>query len=431
MVRYRMIGRDVDAVPTQYRSWIVEGQPDFTGQFYTGLKSGDRPFVDITAFLIEGNVVDYNFPIVATTNFVNWKASRNLLPEPIYDAQLAVIDGYYDGYGDGYIDGNGDGYLDGYADGYADGYFDGYGYVYIFGGKSSDKIWRANLNNPTVWEDTGGRLPTPVSGSQLAIIGSRIYLFGGENSQLLDTIYSASVFSPLDWTNHGSLLPKKIKKSQLAIFNDEIYLFGGYTPEGPSDVILKASASNPLQWVDTGFTLPIELFSSHLGIIGDRVYLFGGINSDITDISNILTAPLSDPTDWQFLGSLPAEVSNGHFFTVGDQGYIIAPGITNPPDGQTKILRCDLSTPTQWVNTKKNISGSVSEYQFAFIYDRIFLFGGNGSSIIYASNYFTKYSLDDPSILAYGNITQVQYANTTNKLDLFKLLGFPNWKTDF
>jgi hypothetical protein len=421
-----MIGRDVDASPTQYRSWIVEGEPDFTGEFYTGLKSGDRPLVDVSAYLIEENAVDYNFPIVAFNNFVNWKAVQNLLPESIYDSQLVVLDGYYDGYGDGYIDGNGDGYLDGYADGYVDP-----GYVYLFGGKKSNKIYRAKLSNPAEWEDTEGYLPSELSSSHLAIIGSRIYLFGGENNEILDTIYSASVFSPLDWTNHGSLLPYKIKKSQLAIIDNEIYLFGGYTPSGPSNVILKASTDDPLNWIDFGATLPEPLYSSHLGIVGDRVYLFGGKNLSQNQTNIIVTASLADLTNWSYLGTLPNTVSDGHFFTVGSQGYIIAPGIITPYDYQTKILRCNLATPTQWVNTKKSIPGNISEFQFAIIYDRVFLYGGNGSSIIYASNYFTKYSLTDAVIVSYGDITRTQFQNTTNKLDLFKLLGFPDWKTNY
>lgn len=52
MVSYKMLGRDLNASPIQYRTWVVPDQPDYTGQFYTGDKSGPEPLVDITAYAI-------------------------------------------------------------------------------------------------------------------------------------------------------------------------------------------------------------------------------------------------------------------------------------------------------------------------------------------------------------------------------------------
>lgn len=413
MTRYKMLGRDVDATPTQYRTWVVEGSPDFTGDFYTGLKSGDRPFEDIKAYLIDGySNLDFNFPISTAPHLINWVTTEKELPEPIYGGQLFILDGYVDGHNDGY---------DGYNT----------GYVYIVGGKLSNKIWRASLNKPTEWVDTGDILPSSLYGSQLAVINDRIYLFGGESDLILDTVYSASIYSPTDWINHGSCLPKPLKKSQLAIINDDIYLFGGYSVNGAVDVIFKSSSADPLSWQDTGLTLPMALYESHLGIVNNNVYLFGGQTSTNTQSSAILMASLDDPTAWFQLGNLPYPMSGGEFFTVGDKGYLISPGPAHPKNFRTKIFRCNLSSPTQWVNTQKYIPGTIYDSHLAIIYDRIYLFGGNGMSIIFACNSLIKYDITDPTVIAYADITRTQYNNTSNKLDLFKLLGFPNWKTDY
>lgn len=405
-----MLARDVDATPTQYRTWVVENEPDFSGQFYTGLKSGDRPFVDVTAYYLDGyDIADFNFPTISLPFITNWESTKQVLPSAIYDGQLAVIDGYSDGYNDGYNT----------------------GYVYIFGGKMSSKIWRASLNNPTQWEDTGENLPDILSGSQVAIIGDKIYLFGGETENVTDRVYSASVSNPLDWTDHGSTLPVPLKKSQLSIIDGYVYLFGGYSYNGATDSIFKAPVADPLSWEDTGDKLPIPLYSSHLGIVDGYVYLFGGQSFSAAPVANILVASINTPTIWSGFGNLPNSISNGHFLTVGDKGYLISSGSPTSAVFKTKIFRCNLNAPTQWIETKKYIPGNVTESHLAVIYDRVFLFGGNGTSVIYASNYLLKYNLFDPTIIYYGDVTRTQYNNTANKLDLFKVLGFQPWRTDY
>ena len=410
MVRYKMIGRDVDLNITQYRTWVVDNEPDFSAQYYTGLKSGNNPFVDVQAYaILDSSVIaDFNFPFnISFPDVVTWSPMKKVLPEALYEGQIAIIDGY-----DGY---------DGYS-----------GSVYIFGGKYSNSILKASLSRPAEWQ-VAGHLPSAISGSQLAIIDGYIYLFGGADTQSTDHIYSASISNPLDWTDHGPLLPKRLQNSQLAIIDNYIYLFGGYEITHATSAILRAPANDPLNWVDTGMTLPIPLYNSHLGIIDNNVYLFGGQNFDGNPVNSIFTASLSNPTTWSTsLFILPFEVCCGQFFTIGDKGYLITP--TNAAVNekyQTKILQCSLSSPLQWGDTGKTIPGNVSSSHLAVIYDRAFLFGGNGNSAIFANNYMLKYSFTNPSVVAYGNVTRTQYNNTPNKLDLFKVLGFPPWKTDY
>ena len=407
MVRYKMIGKDVDLNITQYRTWVVDNEPDFNAQFYTGLKSGDNPFVDVQAYaILDSSVIaDFNFPLnISFPDVVTWSPMKKVLPEATYEAQIAVIDGY-----------------DGYE-----------GSVYIFGGKYSSNILQANLSRPTEWYNVGS-LPNAISGSQLAIIEDRVYLFGGADTQSLNNIYSASIYDPLNWTDHGPLLPRRIQNSQLAIINGYIYLFGGYEITHATAAILRAPANDPLNWVDTGMTLPTPLYNSHLAIIDNNVYLFGGQDFDGYAVNSIFTASLSNPTAWSTsLFILPFEVCCGQFFTVGDKGYLITP--TNAAVNekyQTKILQCSLSSPLQWGDTGKTVPGNVASSQLAVIYDRAFLFGGNGNSAIFANNYMLKYGFTNPSVVAYGNVTRTQYNNTPNKLDLFKVLGFPPWKTDY
>jgi hypothetical protein len=102
-----------------------------------------------------------------------------------------------------------------------------------------------------------------------------------------------------------------------------------------------------------------------------------------------------------------------------------------PRSQGTRILRCNLSTPTQWVDTLHTIPGEITQSQVGIIGDRIFLFGGVGSSLIFVADAKIKFNIYSPTVTNYGNTTRTLFNNTENRLELFKVLGFPYWKTDY
>lgn len=391
-----MVGRDTNSSPLQYRTWIVDDQPDFDGQFYTGHKSGHEPFVDVTAYIIYDSsvVADFSLP-----DPLKWETTKRVLPKSVPQSHLSII-------GD---------------------------YVYLFGGQITDKIFRANLDNPADWADTGAVLPTPLYAGQLAVVGDRIYIFGGNNGEATDTIYSAPLSDPLTWTNHGSLLPRRLYSSQLAIVNGYIYLYGGVEINAATDLIFSASTDDPLTWVDTGDKLPVPLYNSQLAIMNGSVFLLGGQTTPVTAVDTIYQAPVAAPTFWNLYAHLPYAMCGGQFFSIGNQGFLATPIVktSTPRSAFTRLLSCDLTSPGQWILNRETIPGEISQSQVAIIYDRIFLFGGSGSTIIFANNYELKYKFGSVRAVTYGVVTRTQYNSTPNKLDLFRVLGFPPWKTDY
>lgn len=410
-----MTGRDVNSNPTQYRTWIAN-VPDLTGALYTGPKSGPNPLVDIVVYSVvdDSVIADFNLPLPQVwydpdhlpAQF-DYPAKR-VLPEVISDSQLAVIDGY----------------------------------VYLFGGKVSDKIWRAPLNNPADWVDTGATLPTKLYGSQLAILNGTIYLFGGNSGNFefdeglgaVDTIYSARASDPLTWTNHGSKLPRKLFNSTMAIFGGEIYLYGGQEINSASDVIFRAPANNPLSWVDTGSRLPDRLYGSTTTVVNGFVYLFGGQLFPDRPTSNIYQAAVTNPTFVYHLGALPYEMSFCQLINVGGfsdgYAYLFGQGQGAPAIG-TRILRASLSSLTQWADVVDSIPGVISHSQAAIIYDRIWLFGGSGESAIFTCWQQLKYGYYDPKVLSYANSSRTVFNSSDNIDGPFDALGFPYWKTDY
>jgi hypothetical protein len=395
MVRYKMVGRDVNSSPVQYRTWVVSDAPDLTGAQYTGPKSGPNPLVNIVSYAIfdDTAIVDFSLPLPTS-----WDPAYQTLPQEVSDSQLAIIDGY----------------------------------AYLFGSNISANIFRASLNNPANWIDTGATLPGLLYGSQLAIVDGYLYLFGGNNGQgPTDVIYSASVSDPLTWTNDGYLLPRPLQNSAFGMLDGYMYLFGGQDGYGPTSSIFLAPEGNPLVWIDSTLHLPTPLYGSQLAQVNNAWYLYGGLIAPNTPIATIWTAPLSDPYYWTFDGYLPHPTAFGQFFTVGSSGYLIAPVVGAQPTGFTPIIQCDLGGPAQWFDTMATVSGVLSSFQVAIIVDRVWLLGGNGASTIFVCQQQVKSDLTNPAVLSYGEITRIIVPQTDNVDAPLQALGFPIWKTDY
>lgn len=397
-----MIAKDINSNPTQYRTWVVLNTPDYNAVFYTGPKSGTNDFVDITAYAIEDNnlIADFNLPSPKHWRPDNSILSdfpiRKVLPAPIEDSQLAIVDGY----------------------------------IYMFGSKISNKIYRANISNPADWIDTAATLPNPLYGASLAIIDGYLYLFGGNDGYgATDTIFSAPTSNPLIWTNHGHLLPQKLYYSSLGMYNGNIYLFGGKGTHSASNAILSAPTSNPLGWFNAGF-LPVATYGSTISQIDGYWRLFGGELKENNSTNTIWKTLITSPTNWSLDGYLPYSTAFSQFFTMGNDGYMIGPMMGANSNGFTSILQCHLDTPSAWLDVQRDVPGVISHSQVAFIADRVWLFGGSGETAIFTCNQDIKF---DFNVRAnnYGHITRVLFPLTDNIHNPFQALCFPFWKTDY
>lgn len=400
-----MLGRDVNSSPTQYRTWVVNNAPDFDGYYYTGLKSGPEPFIDVSAYTVADGyaVVDFNLP-----NPLEWITSYRTMSEEVYNSQFAILDGYAYMFG-------------GTSDGYGE---DGYGTI--------SRIFRMDLNNPADWEDTGATLPGPLCLSSFAIVGSIMYLFGGfVGGGPTDVIYYAPIASPLNWsqTISGANLPKKIYGSSIAVTTNFLYMYGGFEVNFASEVIFRAPTSNPTSWTLMGNVLPTKLYNSTIAYLNGDLYLLGGMLSPDNATSNIYKAAGGNPLSWTIVGTLPASSCNSQFFTVAGRGYLIGPTTANSTT--TAIFRLkNISSPLVWENIG-TAPMQVARSQMAIIGDRLYFFGGNGSTAIWVDYPLLKYKFDDPLVLSYGSITRTQYDAVVNPIGKIALLGFPYWRTDY
>lgn len=404
-----MVARDFNSSPTQYRTWVVDDTPDFDGYFYTGYKSGPNDFTEVSTYAINDGyaIVDFNLPDptswTATTDLLNWDfPARKVLPFPLEDSALAILDGY----------------------------------IYMFGGKITDKIYYARVENPADWFDTGATLPTTLYGASLAIVDGYIYLFGGNTGinfglDPIDNIFSAPVSNPLNWTDHGpGLLPRKLHYSAIGMDGYNLYLFGGKEPNIATDIIFTASTSDPLTWTDTGAKLPYKVYGGLFAEVNGNWMLFGGQLSPDVPTNTIITASVGSPLTWTITGLLPWSCSFGQFVNIGGDGYIFGP-MVGPTTTFTSILQCNLSNPNSWVDTQRIIRGVISHSQLAIIYDRIWLFGGSGLTALFTCNQILKYAPAAPKAVNYGNITRVTVPNTDNINSPYQAICIPWWRSDY
>lgn len=394
MVSYRMIGRDADSNPTQYRVW-VSSTPDFIGQQYTGIKSGNNPLVDVLVYAVfdDTAVVDFNLPLGDA-----WSTTYKVLPISVSDSQLAVIDGY----------------------------------AYLFGGNLTDKIFQADIENPADWVDTGATLPAPLFGSQLAIVDSTIYLFGGNDGYgPTDVIYSASTSDPLTWSDQGHLLPDPLQYSSLGMMGGSLYLFGGQNEQGITSNIYTANTSTPLVWSNSGQNLVDPVCGSHIAQLDGYWVLMGGWTATATPSQYIWQAPVGTPYDWSLDGYLPYPIAFGQFFTVGNYGFLIGPVVGAAPTGLTPIMSYINGSVLQFLDTQLTVPGLVSNSQVAIIYDRVWLLGGNGSSVIFVCDQEIKYDYDDYIASSYGYNTRTVLQMTDNLDNPFQAIGMAYWKTSY
>lgn len=413
MVRFKMVARDINSNPLQFRTWIVSNTPDYTAQLYTGLKSGTNAFIDVFAVEIDDPTVvaDFNLPIPTEwyqiDNMLNVSFPiRKVLPFAVEDSQLCILDGY----------------------------------AYMFGGKITNKIFRANLNNPGDWVDTGAVLPSNLYSAALAVIDGYIWLFGGNNGNesdagkgVLDTAYSAPISNPLNWTNNGSVLPRRLHYSNLAITGGNIYLFGGREINDASNVIFSAPTTNPLNWTDTGARLPTPVYSSAFGQVNGNFMIFGGLLFPDTPTNLIWSAPVSSPLAWAVTGALPYQAAAGKFINIGGDGYIFTPTVSPTPSTSfCNILRANLQiNPNLWLDTQRTIPANLSHSQMAVIYDRIWFFGGSGLTAMFACNQNIKYSFTAPKAFNYGFISRTVFQATDNINNPALALSIPWWITDY
>jgi len=212
--------------------------------------------------------------------------------------------------------------------------------IYIFGGYSS---WSSDGSNDSndiyvfdVENNTLEKLEPTLSGKSknmgIALVGTKIYLFGGNASGSSSGSGYIRVFDTADnsLVTLTSTLPRSVFGSYCVAVGTSIYIFGGWmTGETTaSNAIFKFDTETELISV-LSTTIPSTLGGHSGGRIGNNIYIFGGRTTTLStakntiyvfDIAKETIAPSSITLPKVMIEALSATIG-GAIYLLGGRSY--------------------------------------------------------------------------------------------------------------
>ena len=155
--------------------------------------------------------------------------------------------------------------------------------VYLFGGYGSSRLSTINVfdTESNTITTLGAKLPSYSSDMASAVVGTKVYLFGGAkgtsgSAGSNDRLATINVFNTESntITTLSKNLPSGAYGITSAVVGTKVYLFGGYDGSFLSRINVFDTESNTITTLDV--TLPVSNCDIASAVVGAKVYLFGG-----------------------------------------------------------------------------------------------------------------------------------------------------------
>jgi serine/threonine-protein kinase PknK len=199
----------------------------------------------------------------------------------------------------------------------------------FIGGTSDGRV----LDDVLVYSGTGWRsrpemrLPAPRSYAQAALVGRRIYLFGGlekagEIGSANRDVWMWNLDKPGGGWRHVSTMPEPARSNYaFAVLNGKAYIFGGVAPDGAAFRNLSESWSydlNTNEWSPLP-TVPIATRAWSAAVWQNSILLLGGYTDQFA--ASILSFS-PDSRDFIYAGDLPEGLADARFLSIGGSLYV-------------------------------------------------------------------------------------------------------------
>jgi N-acetylneuraminic acid mutarotase len=196
------------------------------------------------------------------------------------------------------------------------------GKVYVFGGGSATELDHILMYDPAGGsESTVGSLSVPQSDVAVAQAGGTAYIVGGfDGTNYLDTIVTWRPGSKPAVVGH---LPQGVRYAAVTVAGNALIILGGVTTAGTSDAIYRFDLStHQLRRIGT---LPHPTEHGNAATLGSTVYMIGGRGPSITAQTSAVYAvnPLTGHV--RRAGHLPKPVSDAAAVTIG-RAIVVAGG---------------------------------------------------------------------------------------------------------
>lgn len=249
-----------------------------------------------------------------------------------------------------------------------------------------------------------------------AVVGDRLYVFGGFN-EALGPVRTSHVYNPATnaWGPIADL-PTRLTHAGVAVDGRDVYVVGGYvgtagqTGYGQTFGTTEAWRYNvdDDEWTAMP-ALPKQLAGGGAAVIGRNLHYFGGNNIDREDIGDHYVLNLDAPgSGWQARAALPNPRSHFGTVTLGNRIYVIG-GQTGNDQELTTVTTVSRYDPVndQWRNLAP-LPVAISHIASAAVVvnNRILIFGGETAHET-ATN---RVTLFDPNTNEWSSLTPLPAA---------------------
>lgn len=195
-----------------------------------------------------------------------------------------------------------------------------------------------------------GPRPSGRYGHSLNILGSKIYIFGGQVEGYFMNDLSAFDLNQLQSSNNrweillpgdtSPNTPKARTNHSVVTFNDKMYLFGGTNGfQWFNDVWCYDPATNSWTQLDCIGYIPAPREGHAAALVDDVMYVFGGRTEEGTDLGDLAAFRISSQRWYTFqnMGPSPSPRS-GHSMTTVGKSIVVLGGEPSSPTTTTKDL---------------------------------------------------------------------------------------------
>jgi hypothetical protein len=264
--------------------------------------------------------------------------------------------------------------------------------VYSLGGtisgSSSLATIYATVNNDSTlggW-NAGTNLPSVITGGAVIVTNSRVYYLGGTVSSLPSTTVFTAPIDSLGaigtWTT-GTALSVAVENNQAALIGNRVYVFGGATTAVQYAII---AADGTLGAWTAGTALPVALSIGQSIVTNSRLYLLTGTNTTATYYAPI-NADSSLGT-WVAGTTLPAITNQAQVVMTKDRAFILG-GFTSLSVYTAAI---DANGIVGAWGTGVALPITISQSQVVVTATRVYLLGGNQNGTASSTVYYGSFA---------------------------------------
>ncbi|MDD2819525.1 MAG: kelch repeat-containing protein [Candidatus Nanopelagicales bacterium] len=252
------------------------------------------------------------------------------------------------------------------------------GYIYYIGGETvggvaSNVIWRTSWGTNNTfgsWSTVASSLPTAETGHCAFVIGKKLHVIGFGTSYVIDLAGGGLMTG--SWSSSlGGATPEAVRHSDYAIIGNRVYLFGGLLGDGAGTNKIFSAPINLDgtlgAWVTEAQTLPVAMGKAQVVVVKNRVYFIGGTNGTTYSSATVSAPILEDGTigTWAIDGySTSSEMAGHQAFVIKDLlVYLGGRGIAGYPTAiYATAFRGGLNDYTNFSTQQINAAGTATEY---------------------------------------------------------------------